>query len=77
MNLSDLPWQDIITGLIGVMAVAYLARRWWPGSKAACHDSGAPAPSATKATGCSGSCNGCGANNAPQVKAHPHPNKGL
>lgn len=79
MNLSDLPWQDIITGLIVLGAVAYLTRRWWPGSrsKAACHDSGAPAPSASKATGCSGSCDGCGSANTPRVKVQPHPNRGL
>ncbi|HIV69591.1 MAG TPA: hypothetical protein H9903_01530 [Candidatus Aquabacterium excrementipullorum] len=63
MNLSQLPWQDIVTWLIGLGAVAYLTRRWWPGSrsKAACHDTGGPTPSVGKTTGCAGSCSGCGA----------------
>lgn len=66
MDLSQLPWQDIVTWLIGLLAVAYLARRWWPGArgKAACHDTGEPAPSVNKTTGCSGSCQGCGAASA-------------
>lgn len=74
----DLPWQDIITWLIVLGAVGYLARRWWPGgkSKAACHDGGAPAPSAAKATGCSGSCHGCGAATGQSAKIQTHTNAG-
>lgn len=79
MNLTHLLWQDIVTWLIGLLAVTYLARRWWPGGrgKGACHDTGGPAPSAAKATGCSGSCDGCGAAGTHGVKPQPHPNKGL
>jgi|GEM_PF-4768797 hypothetical protein len=73
-----LPWQDIITWLIVLGAVAYLARRWWPGakSKAACHDGSAPGPAAVRTTGCSGSCDGCGAATLASAKTQTHTNKG-
>jgi hypothetical protein len=57
---THLPWQDIITGLIVVAALAYLARRWWPGrpSQAACH--GSAAAPAVAGSACGGGCSGCG-----------------
>lgn len=73
-----LPWQDIITWLIVLGAVAYLTRRWWPGAKrkAACHDNSAPGPASVKTTGCSGSCDGCGAATLQSAKTQTHTNKG-
>jgi hypothetical protein len=57
---TNLPWQDIITGLIVVAALVYLGRRWWPGrpSQAACHGGGAVP--AVAGSACGGGCSGCG-----------------
>lgn len=57
-------WQDLVAGLMGLAALAYLARRWWP------KRAGQPS------SGC-GSCDqGCGTSvpcttNAPLAPA-PH-----
>ncbi len=65
-------WQSIATLVIGLMAAAYLARRWWPGIKGllapaattptsgltACGTATAPAAS------CSSGCGNCGSANA-------------
>jgi hypothetical protein len=48
MQLNDLPWQDLIAGLMGLAALLHVAKRWWPKAKGAA------------STGC-GSCDsGCG-----------------
>ena len=58
-------WQSLTTVLIGLLAAAYLMRRWWPGLKGLF---GAPPPPntatascATVAPGASAACqSGCG-----------------
>jgi hypothetical protein len=67
---NELPWQDIITGLIVLAALLYLGKRWWPGtaSRAARHGATAAAPATASklVTGCgSGCCGGC-----PHATAH-------
>ena len=65
VNLNDLPWQDIIAGLMGVGALVHVARRWWPRSLVA--GKGA-APS-----GC-GSCDsGCGSAHTANRQVCDHP----
>lgn len=60
MTLHTLPWQDIGAALLGVLALAHLLRRWWPGrtraSASSCHDTTAPPPTGGSACG---SCSGC------------------
>ena len=71
MTWHDLPWQDLAAWLIGLGAVAYLARRWWPGRRhadrqSACQGQASPA----KTVSCQGACSGCAAT------SRPHPSKG-
>lgn len=71
-------WQSIVTLAIGLLAAAYLARRWWPGIKGllapvvatsspgvtACGTATAPAAS------CSSGCGNCGSASAASAKDH-------
>lgn len=71
-------WQSIVTLAIGLLAAAYLARRWWPGIKGllapaaatsspsltACGTAKAPAAS------CSSGCGNCGSAGTAPAKDH-------
>jgi hypothetical protein len=66
-TLASLPWQNLIAGLMGALALAHLLRRWWPGAKAAgkgsCHDtspvSRSVSTSVNASAACQGGCSGC------------------
>jgi hypothetical protein len=63
MLTRDLPWQDLIAGLMGLAALVHVAKRWWPKGKGAA------------SSGC-GSCdNGCGSTDTGnrQVCDHSQP----
>lgn len=56
--MHHIDWQTLVTLAIGAMALAYVARRWWPGLMGLFHT--APArPVAASASGA------CGQVNAP------------
>ena len=60
-------WQTWVTLGIGLIALAYLVRRWWPRTPAlpsastcsTANPTGSPSPGHSGSAGC-GSCQGCG-----------------
>lgn len=68
--------QDILTGLIGVAALAWLLRRWWP---ARWRRTPAPGADCGATATCGSGCGQCGSETAPPVRDHRvvtfHPKK--
>ncbi|HEX5356320.1 MAG TPA: hypothetical protein VFW93_08875 [Aquabacterium sp.] len=66
-------WQSLVTLAIGLMAAAYLMRRWWPGFKglfgnpatAASSGSTACGTKTTSSASCGSGCGNCGHSAAP------------
>lgn len=70
--------QDLLTLLIGLVALAWLLRRWWPArwrpaTRQKGEDCGSPA------TSCGSGCGQCGGDSSPPardhrvVRVHPRP----
>lgn len=71
--------QDLIAVGIGLLAAAYLARRWWPSLKGlvqgapeapACGSSGTSTSTSASAGSCSAGCGQCGQASPSKQKDH-------
>ncbi|MBI5924271.1 MAG: hypothetical protein HY836_01615 [Aquabacterium sp.] len=73
-------WQSLTTLGIGLMAVAFLMRRWWPGFKslfgsptvAASPNLTACGTTLTSSTSCGSGCGNCGHSAAPSKDHRIH-----
>lgn len=82
--MQHLDWQAVTTCGVGLAALVYVARRWWPGLKGlfhkthgqtetgsacAAHATGIAGDQASDSPSCGNGCGGCGHGTTP-VKDH-------
>ena len=68
--------QTWVTLGLGLLALAYLVRRWWPRRSRPATSCGTGQGSSTAASGCS-SCEGCGTGQGTPMRDHRSERRGL
>lgn len=69
-------WQTWVTLGLGLLALAYLVRRWWPRRSRPATSCGTGQGRSTAARGCS-SCEGCGTGQGTPMRDHRSERRGL